>query len=144
MIVLAILVIGFLLSEPVFGLQVIGAFDLLQYWLWFVAILIGCVGVLLIGTGGFLGNYLTEQMAAYKTLATTIGGILGTIVAVIIAGIAFFNLWLSYYIIDHTPADAKDWAALPDNTQYAIIAFGIMWLIGMFNSFRAKTNQNKD
>lgn len=144
MIVLAFLAIGFLLADPVFGLQVIGAFDLLQYWLWFIAIFASCIGILLVFAGGFLGNYLTERMIVYKTLAMAAGSLFGIVLAAFIAGVAYFNLWLSYYIVEHTPVNATSWSVLPDNTKYAIITFGVMWVIGLFNASRMKTNQNKD
>lgn len=143
MINLILFTIGFLLAAigtSTFGMQFIAGVDLLQYWLWFVAGLTTLAGVVIVAVSSIGAKYLAEDLRLKIPFLSAIGGgFLGGMLAALILSISYFQLWLSYFIIDGIPKTANSFSDFPMNTQYAIYAFIAVMVIGTIRSIRFKT-----
>lgn len=137
MITIALLVIGFLVTGGAFGAQVIGAFSIAQYWLWFIAGLATLIALIVIIGLTFLGGAKAQDEKFSKlgtALTAGVGGIVGSFIAILMVASSYVQLWLSYYIIDNVPADATSWSELPANITYAIIGFFILVVLSFTRS----------
>lgn len=134
--------LGILLSAGAFGLQVINGFDLMQYWLWIAAIFSTILSVVIIGASAFGGAALLSNYNKVSMIGGAIGGgILGAFLSMFTLLITYTKLWLSYYIIDHIPSDAVNFAAFPQEAQYAIFGFIAIWIIGFMNSMKSSSKK---
>lgn len=135
MITTILLVIGFLITGGAFGAQVIGAFSLAQYWLWFIAILASMFALVIIAGLTFLGGTKAndEKFGKLATLlAGGAAGFIGTLISIFVVASSYFMLWLSYFITYNTPLNATSWSELPTDVTYAIIGFFIVMVLSIF------------
>ena len=134
MIAAILFVLGFLLTAGAFGTQVINGFDIMQYWLWFSAVFATIMSLLIIFVASVFGGTVLSQYGKFTGAAGGMigGGIVGVLLSGFILLITYTKLWLSYYIIEHIPTDAENFAAFPQEAQHAIYGFIIIFFLGFF------------
>lgn len=120
MLLLVLLAIGFFITGGTFGANIIGAFGLIIYAWWVLAILVSIIAIVVI-----LG--MTALGADVKGLSTKAGALLGGSVGFIFAMVLCFYtyamLWLSYYIVENTSPVATNWETIGGDAQNGIIAY---------------------
>jgi len=143
MVTVVFLVVGFLLGGSMFGGQIIGAFDIAQYWLWFGAIFATVISVVVMGAFMFGGAALGHDTFGKFGAVVTMGGagLFGAFISFLILAGTYARLWLSYYIIEHTSMEAQSWSDLQSNTQVAIMAFGVLLIIGVLRSASSSSSK---
>lgn len=135
MIAVILFMLGFLLTAGAFGAQVINGFELMQYWLWITAIISTLFSVVIIASSAFGGAALLSNYNKLPMIGGAIGGgIIGAILSLFILFNTYSKLWLSYYIIEHIPQDAVNFATFPQEAQYAIYGFIAIWAVGFIRS----------
>ena len=131
MVLLLLLVIGFFITTGTLGAQVIGAFGLAQYLLWFIAGLTTFISLIVVGILVFM-VFTFPKDAVTKILSGAGGIIFLPILLFLLNGYSYTYLWLSYYITSTTVVTATTWAAI--GSGYAIIAFAGLFLFARYTS----------
>lgn len=141
MITAVFLLIGFLIAGGAFGAQVIGAFDIAQYWLWFRAVVVSLFALIPLFGGMILGGAVSHDLRGGKLgMLAGVGGVgfLGAILSFVMVASTYAQLWISYYIVDNVNANAQGWSELTQNDKTAIVGFGVLLLIGIYNQTKNK------
>lgn len=131
MITFILLIVGFLTGGALLGESIINAFELTQYWLWFLAILATIIAVIVNIVFIISGSLIAKEHKLNKFLVISGGGLFGIIMSIFILATTYVNLWLSYYIIENTPSTVTLVSELPNNTLYAIFAFIFITVLGV-------------
>ena len=125
------------------GASIIGAFDIVQYWLWFIAIIATLFGVGIVGLTTFWGGTQSSKFGKLGGLLGGFsGGLIGAILGAVVIASSYVQLWLSYYIIENTPIEATSWAELGQDSQMGLIGFAIILVISVIKDTLPKSTNN--
>lgn len=129
-----LLVIGFIFASGTFGSGVIGAFSLVQYWLWVVCIALTILGVVIgLSAGNFLRKVpYSSGISVYARVARS--GAVGGIIAAVLAAMSYVQLWLTYYIVDHVSPGATGFGDLSGSAMVGIAVFLVSLLVSIYNT----------
>jgi len=133
--------IGFLVTTGTFGLQIVEAASLMEYWYWFTSIVISIIALILIvifvlGAAGVSQHAKLSKGGSFLAIAG--GGLLGTILAVIIVSVQWACLWITIWLQENVNQNATDWASLSQDARYAVIGLVILIIISILNGIRMK------
>lgn len=147
MITLILLAFGFLVTSGSFGQSLIGAFTLVQYWLWPVAILATLFAIFLGAVFMFGGTAMAFDAGLKNKFAFISGigggGLIGLIVGILITAVSYAQLWLSYFLIANIPITATSLAVMPQNVLVAFWVFiGLMAVRIMRSIFARNSSSN--
>lgn len=123
MFVVLIMVIGFFVTGGTLGANIIGAFDWVQYFWWFVVVLVGILSLAVIFGASVLSADAFKGIRGGALVGTTFGMILSVVIMAYSTGM----LWLTYYIQSNIIPTVDSWSDLGNNAHYGIIAyFGLL------------------
>lgn len=131
MTIILLLIIGFFLNSGdgvTFGSNVIAAFDLTSYFVFFIAILVTIL-VLLIQLVIYYSSNIDKVWIVRP---------FSTIASIYILSIIYLQVYLCSYVIDNTNVFANSFSELSSDVQLAILSFIGITILNIFTS-RSKT-----
>lgn len=129
MLICILLLIGFFIEYGTLGENIINAFSLAQYGLWFIFVFVSIFGVSLISYMLFSKNkkILIRYNRKFRNI-TDLGSITTTkiilsLICIFDIGISYLQLHLSYYIIENVSPLVQSFSEISNNVQYSIFTF---------------------